>query len=154
MVYGTLCRSWRHNLTLCRIQSRLQHMGNPMPESTVTLCQSRLYPPVRGWEFGLWCLCMRKIKCVVFPWTVETSRRSSVAGELKPSRSNKLKYCVPQSTYYTIFYIINCGFDPAFKLFDQNIYAGALIKKKTKFSSYIRKFRWDQLQSHIWGRTS
>jgi hypothetical protein len=26
---------------------------------------------------------------------------------------------------------------------------GALIKKKTKFSSYIRKFRWDQLQSHI-----
>ncbi len=30
----------------------------------------------------------------------------------------------------------------------------ALIKKETKFSSYIRKFRWDQLQSHIWGRSS
>ncbi len=26
------------------------------------------------------------------------------------------------------------------------------INKKTKFSSYIRKFRWDQVQSHIWGR--
>ncbi len=27
-------------------------------------------------------------------------------------------------------------------------------KKKTKFSSYIRKFRWDRVQSHIWGRAS
>jgi hypothetical protein len=26
----------------------------------------------------------------------------------------------------------------------------ALIKKKTKISSYIRKFRMEQLQSHIW----
>ncbi len=26
---------------------------------------------------------------------------------------------------------------------------GALIKKKMKFSSYIRKFRVEQLQSHI-----
>ncbi len=26
-----------------------------------------------------------------------------------------------------------------------------LIKKKIKFSSYIRKFRLEQLQSHIWG---
>ncbi len=25
----------------------------------------------------------------------------------------------------------------------------ALIKKKTKFSSYIRKFRWDRVQNHI-----
>jgi hypothetical protein len=24
-----------------------------------------------------------------------------------------------------------------------------LTKKQIKFSSYIRKFRWDQLQSHI-----
>ncbi len=28
--------------------------------------------------------------------------------------------------------------------------APALIKKKIKFSSYIRKFRVEQLQSHIW----
>jgi hypothetical protein len=30
------------NLTLCRLQSRLQHiyeLGNSMPESTLTLCQ-------------------------------------------------------------------------------------------------------------------
>ncbi len=27
--------------------------------------------------------------------------------------------------------------------------ADALIKKKTKISSYIRKIRWDQVQSHI-----
>ena len=26
-------------------------MGNPMPESTLTLCQSRLYPPIR--DFGV-----------------------------------------------------------------------------------------------------
>jgi hypothetical protein len=25
---------------------------------------------------------------------------------------------------------------------------GTLIKKKRKFSSYIRKFKWDRLQSH------
>ncbi len=29
-----------------------------------------------------------------------------------------------------------------------------LTKKKRKFSSYIRKFRWERLQSHIWGRAS
>ncbi len=27
-------------------------------------------------------------------------------------------------------------------------------KKETKFSSYIRKYRWDRWQSHMWGRTS
>ncbi len=30
-------------------------------------------------------------------------------------------------------------------------YSNALIKKKIKFSSYIRKYRVEQLQSHIWG---
>ncbi len=29
---------------------------------------------------------------------------------------------------------------------------GTLIKKKVKFSSYRRNFRWERLQSHIWGR--
>jgi hypothetical protein len=29
-------------------------MGNTMPESTLTLCQSRLYPLVRDFGFGLW----------------------------------------------------------------------------------------------------
>ncbi len=29
-------------------------MGNPLPESTLTLCQSRLHPPVKDFGFGLW----------------------------------------------------------------------------------------------------
>ncbi len=41
-----------YNLTLCPLQSRLQHIyhgiGQLMPESTLTLCQSRLYPPSQG----------------------------------------------------------------------------------------------------------
>jgi hypothetical protein len=28
-------------------------MGNPVPQSTITLCQSRLYPPVRDFGFSL-----------------------------------------------------------------------------------------------------
>ncbi len=32
--------------------------------------------------------------------------------------------------------------------------ARTLIKKKTKLSSSIRKFRWDRVESHIWGRAS
>ncbi len=46
-----------NNLTLCPLQSRLQHiyhghwaLGNPMPETTLTLCQSRL----QGIWIGLW----------------------------------------------------------------------------------------------------
>jgi hypothetical protein len=52
-----------YNLTLCRLQSRLQYTYhgqpyarvdlNPMPESSLKLCQSRLYPPVRDFGFGL-----------------------------------------------------------------------------------------------------
>ncbi len=34
-------------------------MGNPMPESTLTLCQSRLYPPARDFLFGLCALANR-----------------------------------------------------------------------------------------------
>ncbi len=29
-------------------------IGNPMPESILTLCRSRLYPPVRDFGFCLW----------------------------------------------------------------------------------------------------
>ncbi len=52
-----------YNLALCPFHSRLQHIYhgqpyakvdlNPMPESTLTLCQSRLFPPVRDFGFGL-----------------------------------------------------------------------------------------------------
>jgi hypothetical protein len=31
-----------------KVDSNTFTMSNPMPESTLTLCQSRLYPPVRG----------------------------------------------------------------------------------------------------------
>ncbi len=40
------------------------------------------------------------------------------------------------------------------KVHHRCLQTGALIKKKIKFSSYIRKFRVEQLQSHIWGRAS
>ncbi len=36
-----------------RVDSNTFTMGSPMPESTFTLCQSRLYPPVRDFGFGL-----------------------------------------------------------------------------------------------------
>jgi hypothetical protein len=38
-----------------RVDSNTFTMGNPMPESTLTQWQSRLYPPpVRDFGFGLW----------------------------------------------------------------------------------------------------
>ncbi len=37
-----------------RVDSGSFTMGNPKPESTVTLCQSLLYSPVRDLRFGLW----------------------------------------------------------------------------------------------------
>ncbi len=46
-----------YNLTLFPLQSRLDSntltMGLPMPELTLTLCQSRLFSPVKDFEFGL-----------------------------------------------------------------------------------------------------
>jgi hypothetical protein len=41
---------------------------------------------------------------------------------------------------------------PIISLFCMSHQAYTLIKKKIKFSSYIRKFRVEQLQSHIWER--
>ncbi len=45
-----------------RVDSNTFTLGNPMPESTLTLCQSRLYPPVRNFGFGLWSYCHHYIK--------------------------------------------------------------------------------------------
>jgi hypothetical protein len=46
-----------YNLTLCPLQSRLQHiyheLSNPMSESTFTPMADRLYPLARGLRFGL-----------------------------------------------------------------------------------------------------
>ncbi len=36
-----------------RVDSNTFTMGIPMPESTLTLCLSRLYPPIRDFGFGL-----------------------------------------------------------------------------------------------------
>ncbi len=50
-----------YNLTYVhsRVDSNTFTKGNPMPELTLTLCQSRLYPPVRDFGFGLcFLLCI------------------------------------------------------------------------------------------------
>ncbi len=43
--------------------------GNPIPESTLTLCQSRLYPPVSDFGFGLSTVWIKTIslKCRAKP---------------------------------------------------------------------------------------
>ncbi len=41
------------------------------------------------------------------------------------------------------------GLDADHSVFTIILVAGTLIKKKIMFSSYIRKFRMEQLQSHI-----
>ncbi len=46
-----------YNLTLCPLQSRLQHIYHRQPRSQSrpeSYAISRLYPPVRDLEFGLW----------------------------------------------------------------------------------------------------
>jgi hypothetical protein len=47
-----------YNVTLCPLQGRLQHIynGQPLARVDLTLCQSRLYPPVR--DFWIWPLNM------------------------------------------------------------------------------------------------
>ncbi len=37
-----------------RVDSNTFTMGNPLPESTLTLCHSRLYSPVRAFGISLW----------------------------------------------------------------------------------------------------
>ncbi len=59
---GTQCRSLLYR-TLCPLQSRLLHIYHgqpyarvdlyPLPASTLTLCQSRLYAPVEDFRFDL-----------------------------------------------------------------------------------------------------
>jgi hypothetical protein len=56
-VYGTLCRSWLqpHFMFTPEVDSNTLAMGigQPYAESTLTLCQSRLYPLVKDFGFGL-----------------------------------------------------------------------------------------------------
>jgi hypothetical protein len=68
------------HLTLCPLHSQLHHitMGNPMPESTLTLCLSRLYSPGRVLGFGpcLHLLFHRPCTPSPPPFTICTKRNS------------------------------------------------------------------------------
>jgi hypothetical protein len=59
-----------------RVDSNTFTMGNPMPESTITLCQSRLYLPVRDFEFIL-RLCYTVINIYTFLPTKQQSHTSN-----------------------------------------------------------------------------
>ncbi len=48
-----------------RVDSNTFTLGNPMPESTLTLCQIRLYPPVRDFGFSLSELAARHTRSPV-----------------------------------------------------------------------------------------
>ncbi len=56
MVYGTYLMP-ELTKTSHHVHSRVDYntftVGNPMPESTLTLCHSRLFPPVRDFGFDL-----------------------------------------------------------------------------------------------------
>ncbi len=53
-----------------------------------------------------------------------------------------------------MFFWVVTGIDIECSEDSQTFFKAALIKKETKLSSYIRKFRWDRVQSHLWGRAS
>jgi hypothetical protein len=45
-----------YNLTLCPLQSQLQHIYQRHPMQSRAMPESTLSPPVRDFEFGLWNL--------------------------------------------------------------------------------------------------
>jgi hypothetical protein len=53
-----------YNLTLSRLQSRLQHIyhGQPCARTDLTLRHSRLYSPIRDLEFGLRALFLPSLQ--------------------------------------------------------------------------------------------
>jgi hypothetical protein len=59
---------FEYNLTLCpvRVDSNTFSMGNSMPESTLTLYQSRLYPPVRDFGFGQLLVYLFMSRCPTY----------------------------------------------------------------------------------------
>ncbi len=95
LVYGTHA-GVDYNLTLCTPQGRLQHVYhgqpyarfdlNPMPESTLSLRHSRLYPPVKDLGFGL-CKCTEITRKSTISWgrnscTKIRSRRCKIKSRL------------------------------------------------------------------------
>jgi hypothetical protein len=62
----------------------------------------------------------------------------------RPARHHRMAESIHRNRFIGIDFIDS----------EDSIPGSTLIKKKIKFSSYIRKFRVEQLQSHIWGRAS
>ncbi len=64
-----------YNLTLCQLKVDYNTftIGNPMPESTLTIYQSRLYLPVRDFGYGL-CLLLK-------PMLVLQTKRKGLKGK-------------------------------------------------------------------------
>jgi hypothetical protein len=70
-----------YNLTLCPLRSQLHGthlpLGNPGLESTLTLCQSRLYPPVRTLDLAFVIYSLHADVCSALPW-VENMKRVKI----------------------------------------------------------------------------
>jgi hypothetical protein len=64
-----------------------EYRGYLMPELTLTLCQSRLYPLVRDKEFGLRKSCRRNTCLVEFISTVKRIRFHKVSDDISSSLS-------------------------------------------------------------------
>jgi hypothetical protein len=71
-------------------------MGNPMPESTLTLCQSRLYSPFRDFGFGLWVRSKEK-------------RRGST-GKVIFVIPRGYRHTKPDNDHYRFFLLNDCLF--------------------------------------------
>ncbi len=126
-------------------------LHSPIPENSGPWSQAR--SPSRGQTFTAW----RNVKCLI-PGTGRVFRHGGMC-----KRSMGVGKHVPVLT--AGLFILGNGFfwqevikqngffhsEGAWTLYRQ---IEALIKKKTKFSSCIGKFRVEQLQSHIWGRAS
>jgi hypothetical protein len=77
-----------------RVDSNTFIMGNPMPESTLSLCQSQLYPPVRDFRFGL-CTLQQCRSSRVWSLKQKYSRLSEVSQlwYYRPTRLHRLGLC-------------------------------------------------------------
>ncbi len=93
---GTLCRSLL-NIASPYVHSRVDSntftMGNPMPESTLSLCQSRLFPPVREFGFGFWFILLGRLKILTIVSNVVCVRKVQWAAII----SNVVCVCKVQS---------------------------------------------------------
>ncbi len=100
-----------YNLTLHvypRVDSNTFTMGNPMPESTLTLCKSRLYPLVRdfGFEIREW-LTLLTVETEVNGDSQRTNERGpSLHGLVVPVRDFHPVLAAMVSPVQSIFFLI------------------------------------------------